>query len=127
MFRATRLDRNQILRLVLFLAAHSNEFNDILKQYKRKDVPIPKALWELNDQDLWLDNSPITTGKERYVNETKEQGTLKNDADGRVDARRESTLQKTSQKVKRRNGEVHTGTGYDIQRTDRGGIIIKFD
>jgi NADH:ubiquinone oxidoreductase subunit E len=86
MFRATRWDRNQILRLVLFSAAHSNEFNDILKQYKRKDVSIPKALWELNDQDLWLDN-----------------------------------------KVKRRNGEVHTGTGYDIQRTDRGGIIIKFD
>jgi hypothetical protein len=47
MFRATRLDLNQILRLVLFSAAHSNEFNDILKQYKRKDVPIPKALWNL--------------------------------------------------------------------------------
>jgi hypothetical protein len=40
-FRATTLDRNQIIRAALFAAAYSKEFQDILLKFKRKDVPLP--------------------------------------------------------------------------------------
>jgi hypothetical protein len=35
-FRATTLDRNQIIRAALYTAAHSMEFQELLKQYQKK-------------------------------------------------------------------------------------------
>lgn len=40
-FEATDLDRNQIIRLALFVAAHSKEYKTILEKYKFPDVPLP--------------------------------------------------------------------------------------
>ena len=47
LFQATDLDRNQIIRAALFAAAHSKEFQNLLKSYKKKDVPVPSPLWKL--------------------------------------------------------------------------------
>ena len=57
-FRATTLDRNQIIRAALFTAAYSKEFQDILLKFKRKDVPLPQPPWKLTDQYYWMEQNP---------------------------------------------------------------------
>jgi hypothetical protein len=63
LFHATHLDRNQIIRGALFTAVHSKEYHKILKPYQRGDVPLPSPLWSLEQNNLWLQQSPkIKTG-----------------------------------------------------------------
>ena len=40
LFHSTTLDRNQILRLALHVAAHSEQFKQIISKYKSSDVPL---------------------------------------------------------------------------------------
>ncbi|ADC48969.1 hypothetical protein BpOF4_04525 [Alkalihalophilus pseudofirmus OF4] len=54
LFKATTLDRNQIIRAALFNAAHSNLFSELIRPYLRKDVPLPRADWSASDHGLWL-------------------------------------------------------------------------
>lgn len=68
LFRATTLDRNQILRLALHVAAHSNQFKQILSKYKKGDVPIPHPDWGLDFNGLWMENSQETEERGGYVN-----------------------------------------------------------
>lgn len=56
LFSRTKLDRNQIFRLALFAAAHSDEFQDILKKHCFRDVPLPSAGWTLDDECHWKGN-----------------------------------------------------------------------
>jgi hypothetical protein len=56
-FKATRLDRNQILRLALFVAAHTKEFNNILKSYKVSDVPLPSPQWTIEEEGFWREQN----------------------------------------------------------------------
>lgn len=56
LFSKTKLDRNQIFRLALFAAAHSDVFYDILKKYRFNDVPLPSAAWALDDELFWKGN-----------------------------------------------------------------------
>jgi hypothetical protein len=58
LFHATDLDRNQIIRAALFAAAHSKEFQNLLKPYKKKDVPVPSPLWKLEQHCFWLEQHP---------------------------------------------------------------------
>jgi hypothetical protein len=67
-FRATKLDRNQVIRLALFVAAHSTEFQNILLQHKTKDVPLPFASWNASDHRQWMEQSPETEKEGRDVN-----------------------------------------------------------
>lgn len=57
LFRATTLDRNQIIRAALFNAAHSNLFHEMLKPYMKKDVPLPSPMWSAANHGLWLEQS----------------------------------------------------------------------
>ena len=59
LFKATRLDRNQIIRLALFTAAHSSEFNDILKKHKIDDVTLPRPEWGRDEERAWMDQNYI--------------------------------------------------------------------
>ncbi|MCF7624513.1 hypothetical protein ACFWMS_23685 [Peribacillus butanolivorans] len=56
---ATSLDRNQIFRLALFIAAHSKEYNDILKKYQKGDVPLPCPAWRIDEEKCWQEQSYI--------------------------------------------------------------------
>ncbi len=56
LFRNTKLDRNQIFRLALFAAAHSEVFHDILRKHSFNDVPLPSPEWELADELCWKGN-----------------------------------------------------------------------
>lgn len=65
-FSTTRLDRNQILRLALFIAAHSKEYKSILKNYKHADVSLPHPSWTLSEHEYWKDQNYIK-GEKNYV------------------------------------------------------------
>lgn len=79
LFKATHLDRNQILRGALFAAAHSEEFRRLLASHKKKDVSLPLPDWEPHQDRYWMEQSPkIKEGgkdvnaKYRGANETQE-------------------------------------------------------
>ncbi|TYS88981.1 hypothetical protein [Rossellomorea aquimaris] len=57
-FHATTLDRNQIIRLALFVAANSPEYNAILSEYKYADVLLPRPKWSPNQSALWQSQEP---------------------------------------------------------------------
>jgi hypothetical protein len=51
LFRATTLDRNQIMRLALFLLGHTKEGKDVLTFFSSSSLPVP--LWDKNNMVLW--------------------------------------------------------------------------
>lgn len=77
LFHATTLDRNQIIRLALFIAGHSKEYAAILEQYKRGDVPtLPSAKWTADQSRLWLEQAyqeKIEEGKDVNANDRREE------------------------------------------------------
>ena len=80
LFQATDLDRNQIIRAALFAAAHSKEFQNLLKSYKKKDVPVPSPLWKLEQHCFWLEQRPKLNRLNKETNDVniKYGGTVKN-------------------------------------------------
>jgi hypothetical protein len=54
-YKATELDRNQIIRLALFVAAHSKEYTSILQKHQSADVPLPRPDWRLDEEGCWKD------------------------------------------------------------------------
>lgn len=54
----TSLDKNQIMRLMLFVASTSEEFKDIISEYKKDDVTVlPEAIWEKWEDGFWLNQT----------------------------------------------------------------------
>ncbi|MEL3973064.1 hypothetical protein AAEO50_12330 [Rossellomorea oryzaecorticis] len=104
LFHATTLDRNQIIRAALFVAGHSKEFNEILKDYKKGDVPTPS--WSLSERALWLESNPKreerkdvndhTRGK-TSINAANERGLHKN-VESRQDEGRERAFSSRTEK-----------------------------
>lgn len=58
LFHATHLDRNQIMRGALFAAAHSKEFQALLKPFQKNGVALPSAPWHLSEYGYWMEKSP---------------------------------------------------------------------
>lgn len=55
---STSLDKNQIMRLMMFVAAHSDEFYQILKEYQRDGVTkLTVAPWRSWEDALWLNQT----------------------------------------------------------------------
>ncbi|USL11054.1 hypothetical protein [Bacillus bombysepticus] len=75
-YKSTDLDRNQIFRLALFVAAHSDEFKSILQKHKIADVPLPCPYWDRGEEDCWKEQNYI---KKRNLSPFKitEQGGIK--------------------------------------------------
>jgi hypothetical protein len=74
-FNATHLDRNQIIRLALFVATHTKEFRDVLMDYKKKDVLLPSPSWRLSDHHYWLEQCPVIEREGRDANAIATRGT----------------------------------------------------
>ncbi|MFE7083388.1 hypothetical protein [Priestia megaterium] len=55
LFKATKLDRNQILRCALFAAAYNHQFLTLMKHYKKDDVSLPSPPWSHSSNRLWLE------------------------------------------------------------------------
>jgi hypothetical protein len=65
-FHATNLDRNQIMRLALYVMGHTSEGLRILEEFQ-KDVntSVPLPSWNLlEDWELWLGRKPNGGGVE---------------------------------------------------------------
>jgi hypothetical protein len=58
-FHATTLDRNQIIRLALFIAAHSEEYQAVLGDHLRiNSSSLPHAKWRPDQANLWREQEP---------------------------------------------------------------------
>ncbi|HHY72310.1 MAG TPA: hypothetical protein GX497_03615 [Bacillus bacterium] len=54
----TILDKNQIMRLMMFVAAHSEDFIQIITEYKRDGVTkLPLVPWQSWEDALWLNQT----------------------------------------------------------------------
>lgn len=113
LFKATSLDRNQILRLALHVAAHSDDFKSILSNYKSSDVPLPQPEWILEHMGLWMDNTPTTVEGGKHVNAIHTRT--------RPTERTTGTKEKTIRtKTTRREGEIHNNS---IPLKSNGGTL----
>lgn len=56
-YEVTTLDRNQILRAALFVAAHTPAFRSLLNSHLSGDGIIPVPNWSVNDSQLWKCNT----------------------------------------------------------------------
>lgn len=118
-FHATTLDRNQILRMALFVAAHTNEFNSIVINYKKGDVPPPSPTWSLSDQSLWMESNPKAQGKGETSSDEFRRETSVGKFNGDSErSRNEVKPLRCEESNPRREGQVY-------QRKETGGITIK--
>ncbi|OIJ07616.1 hypothetical protein BKP35_18180 [Anaerobacillus arseniciselenatis] len=109
-FKATSLDRNQIIRLALFAAPFSPLFQHQIK--KHMTSTLPQASWEVTEHGLWMEQTFLKRGEERDVNgESKEVFTER--PGGSATARHRST--------ERHNGEIYQKRVYK----QSGGVTIK--
>ncbi|WP_051530069.1 hypothetical protein [Anoxybacteroides tepidamans] len=131
-FRATTLDRNQIIRAALFTAAHAKEFQAILKQYQKKDVPLPSPLWEVSDHQLWLEQCPETGkgGDDVNVDSTRGRETATTSEHAAGSRLLQQNVPSTNRRVKspsRREGEIPAEQRGPIRLRETGGIVIRFE
>ncbi|MCV9884687.1 hypothetical protein [Metabacillus halosaccharovorans] len=119
-FRATTLDRNQILRLALHAAAHSTDFQQAISKYKRDDVPLPLPTWNLDSTGFWMENTQQTKERGvRHANLSRDRQTETIVGTTTRTPRPQTTSDRCEQPIKRREGEVPTRT---IRVTNQGGI-----
>jgi len=66
LFHSTNLDRNQIMRLALYVLGHTSEGMRILEEFQKDALtPPPLPSWELLDEwELWLGRKPNGVGVE---------------------------------------------------------------
>lgn len=127
LFYATSLDRNQIIRAALFTAAHTKEFQAMLKQYQKKDVPLPSPPWELLDHQLWLEQCPEN---KRGVEDVNANATRRGEASvapEHVAGTRllQSSTNRRVEPPARREGEIPSERQRPIQFRETGGIVIR--
>jgi hypothetical protein len=115
LFQSTTLDRNQIIRAALFIAGHSKEFNDLLEDYKKGDVPTPSPTWSLSDRALWLQSNPKIEERGKDVNANTRRKTSINEDIVRGLGRSADT---------RREQPVQGRERAFSSRTEKGGITI---
>jgi hypothetical protein len=75
-FHATSLDRNQIMRLALFLLGHTKEGKDVLTHFATSPLPEPK--WNKNNMVVWYGKDLNLTLLEEgggVTSDVKESGT----------------------------------------------------
>jgi hypothetical protein len=72
LYKATHLDRNQILRCALFAASLSREFSLLLSPYRKRGVDLPKAPWRLEQHGYWLEQSMKKKKEEKII--VRDQG-----------------------------------------------------
>jgi len=128
-FRATTLDRNQIIRAALFAAAHSEKFYSILKQYQKKDVPLPCPSWKMTDHELWLEQCPENRRGGEDVNaNTTRRGETSVASEHVAGTQLQQHALATNRRVEppaRREGEISSERQRPIQFRETGGIVIR--
>jgi hypothetical protein len=122
-FKSTFLDRNQIIRLALFVAAHTDAFKQVLNEYRRQGVScLPSPSWELWEYGYWLDaeyKQKRRGGNVNADNRRKNGATVINEetSPGRNNAQENRCIESPS----RRPGQI---PAERIIRNANGGIRI---
>ncbi|MCX8045751.1 MAG: hypothetical protein N3A70_02575 [Anoxybacillus gonensis] len=128
-FHATTLDRNQIIRAALFTAAHTKEFQMLLKQYQKKDVPLPCPSWTMADHELWLEQCPENRrgGEDVNANATRrgETSVASEHVAGTQLQQHTSATNRRVEPPARREGEISSERQRPIQFRETGGIVIR--
>ncbi|MGN7942863.1 hypothetical protein [Metabacillus sp. 22489] len=108
LFHSTTLDRNQLLRLALHVAAHSDHFKRILSNYKSSDAPLPQSNWKVDNVGLWMDNTSTIVEGGLHFNAIHTRG---KSAKGTVrEVRKEAEQTGCKQQTERREGEIPSRT-----------------
>jgi hypothetical protein len=121
-YQATFLDRNQVLRLALFVAAHTDTFKQVINEYKRPDVPLPSPCWELWEYGYWRGATYKHKKREVDVNDDNRR---KNDAT--IINEKTSPGRNTTQENRHIEPEARRSREIPTQRISRnaaGGIRI---
>jgi hypothetical protein len=99
LFHSTSLDRNQIIRLGLFLLGHTKEGRDVLQHFASS--PLPKPNWNKNDMVLWYGDGCNFTFEEQGAG-TPEGGTS--------DVKKDSLPRSEGQATRSEHWEIHEET-----------------
>jgi len=128
LFHATHLDRNQIIRAALFAAAYSKEFQEILTEHRKKDVPLPPPLWESTQHCYWMEQSPKIKKEKggRDVNDVNERATTINKNIGVVKRGRRNR-KKEDRCIEPIKGSTRTIPSESIRIENQGGITFTFN
>ncbi|MED4718812.1 hypothetical protein [Pseudobacillus badius] len=122
LFKTTHLDRNQIIRAALFAAAHSKEFQSLLLENKKKDVPLPCPNWSLDQAALWREQNPDIKEKGEAVSAYNRRETSAEELVGTSERGRGDGKQpRCQQPIQGRERKVPSE-----RRTSTGGIAITF-
>ncbi|WP_238802880.1 hypothetical protein [Anoxybacillus sp. LAT_26] len=128
-FHATTLDRNQIIRAALFTAAHTKEFQMLLRQYQKKDVPLPSPSWTMTDHQLWVEQCPEAKKGGENVNVDSTRGreatATSEHVAGTQLQQHESPTNRRVEPPARREGEISSERHRPIQFRETGGIVIR--
>ncbi|MGM0879054.1 MAG: hypothetical protein ACQEWV_31550 [Bacillota bacterium] len=124
LFHATTLDRNQIIRAALFSAAFSPNFEQLMKQYKRTDVPIPSPMWKADQHGFWLDRNPSKQegGKDVNANIRREIEIERVVGSAAGSSRDQKQGNRCEPQITRREREIPSER---ILFSNQGGITIK--
>jgi hypothetical protein len=124
LFHATHLDRNQLIRGALFAAAYSQEFRELLTEYKKKDVPLPSPLWKSTQHRYWMEQCPKLKEEKggKDVNGTVERATKINKNIGAIERRGNRT--EKGRCIKQIEGRTREISSESIRIKNQGGITI---
>jgi len=130
-FHATTLDRNQIIRAALFTSICSKEFQSLIKQYKKKDVPLPSQYWSIEQHELWMEQNPVITKGGKDANVTNNIGEEKGVRCQKQKTRGKTEIQKNREGIQSETKEKasHSRTPErpirKVHPNDQGGIVIR--
>ncbi|MEC1726910.1 hypothetical protein P9E34_19555 [Schinkia azotoformans] len=55
LYQVTSLDKNQIMRMMMFVSAHSEDFKFVISEYKKDGVTsLPYPEWETWEDAYWI-------------------------------------------------------------------------
>lgn len=118
LYQTTTLDKNQIMRLLMFTGAHSQEFKNIIKSYLKGDVTPSPPPWRLDQSTVWTDQTAKTKERGSDVSVLTRQGYRESnqnyESNGGIGQATGTTLHQG------RNGTIFTRNGGR-------GITIVFD
>lgn len=120
LFHATHLDRNQIIRGALFTAAHTKKFHMLVESYQKGDVPLPSPLWSLEQNSLWLQQSPKVKTEGKDVNGKPSKA-------GEIIKDNENTMRLVPESEKKRNIRFEQANNPSEPIKITGGLIFTLD
>lgn len=123
LFRATTLDRNQIMRLALFMLGHTKEGEQLLRAHLKNNTSLPSPPWAITAHGLWLEK---TTKTPLEAGTSGGEAEIQNDTEGKdvYDKIQAEGMERQSREVTQSRGEVHQAATRRAGEIDTSGVRI---